>query len=683
MNKIIIFAGTTEGRILAKYCNDNLIPAIVCVATEYGSELLDDLKNIQINKGRKNEKEMEELFLSNDISIIYDATHPYAKIVSENIVNVAKKLNLSYVRVVRKKIEFDDKICLEFEDIDELVKYLKNNNENVLITTGAKEIYKYKDLNLNTLFPRILPNIESIRACEDINIPKSNIIAMQGPFQIDMNIALLKQYKCKYLITKESGSIGGFEEKIQACRALGIKALVIKRPCIEEGISVDKCIEKISFEHMKPKFMSGDVKLKKKLNIKIVGMGMGFDKLLTLEAIEAIREADIFVGANRLLDMCKNIAKENKKTFISYNSKDILNWIYNNAEENEKILLAVSGDASFYSIYKNFKKELNKFIDDGYFDKNINLKVLSGISSLSYICAKFNIDYDNIKIVSLHGRNEKLGELIEDIKYNEKTFVLSSGNLQVNDILKNIISLGLDDIDVYIAQNMSLANEKYLKGKPIEFINEEFEKLSSLIFINKNFQVKKINFGLNDDDFIRDNIPMTKSNIRAICMTKLELAENSICYDIGAGSGSCSIEMATFAGYGKVYAIEQKEDACRLISKNIKKFALNNIELVQGEASEIIDDLEKPTHAFIGGSSGKLDLIVDKIYKKNKDAIIVITAISLETIGDINEIVKKYEKIGYEYDLVFASLADNKRLGKYNMLLANNPILIAKIKRKI
>ena len=229
---------------------------------------------------------------------------------------------------------------------------------------------------------------------------------------------------------------------------------------------------------------------------------------------------------------------------------------------------------------------------------------------------------------------------------------------------------------------MGASDEKYTKGKPEELKEREFSKLTSLIFINEGADAKRTLFGLADEEFLRDKVPMTKSDIRAVCMAKLELCRDSICYDIGAGSGSCSIEMADFVCRGKVYAIEHKALACELIAENKKKFELSNIEIINAEASTVIDDLEAADRIFIGGSGGNLDIIVDKIYKKNPEAIIVVTAITLETITQINNIVKKYEKAGYTYELSWISFANNKTVAGYNMMIGGNPVLIAKIKNK-
>ena len=685
MKKIVIFGGTSEGRLLAKYCDENFIPAIVCVATEYGTELLEEYKNISVSEGRKDEEAMKKLFLDNNVEKVYDATHPYAKIVSENIIKVCNELKLEYVRILRDSKVLDktlEKYYKEFENIEEVVDYLKDKNEKVLIATGSKELYKYKDLEVKNLYPRVLANMIGIKACEDIGIPSSNIIAMQGPFDIDTNVALLKKYACKYLITKESGDIGGFSEKIEACKKVDAKALVIKRPTKEEGISLEEAISglkdlKYDIEEVK----NPNILETKKVNISIVGLGMGSIDSLTIESAKKIENASFIIGAKRMLEICLGIASKEVKTYISYKPTDILDYIYEKAGEEDKIVLVMSGDTGFYSGSIKLKKEFEEYTKKGYFEENSKLEICAGISSFSYMCAKFGIDYTDMKILSVHGRDENLNELFDSIKFNKKTFALSSGDRQINDILAHLVENELGEVEVLVAENMSSKNERYFRNKASELVNEKFDKISSLIFINEKAKDKRVLFGIDDEEFLRDKVPMTKSDIRALAMAKLELSEAAICYDIGAGSGSCSIEMGRFASKGKVYAIEHKKIACDLIEKNIKKFSLKNIEVIFGEASEKIEDIEAPSHVFIGGSGGDLELIVDKIYKKNENATVVITAITLETIACINEIVKKYANLGYKYDMSFISFANNKTVANYNMMIGGNPVLIARIKR--
>ena len=419
----------------------------------------------------------------------------------------------------------------------------------------------------------------------------------------------------------------------------------------------------------------------KKVNISIVGLGMGSIDSLTIESAKKIENASFIIGAKRMLEICLSIVSKEVKTYISYKPTDILDYIYEKAGEEDKIVLVMSGDTGFYSGSIKLKKEFEEYTKKGYFKENSKLEICAGISSFSYMCAKFGIDYTDMKILSVHGRDENLNELFDSIKFNKKTFALSSGDRQINDILAHLVENELGEVEVLVAENMSSKNERYFRNKASELVNEKFDKISSLIFINEKAKDKRVLFGIDDEEFLRDKVPMTKSDIRALAMAKLELSEAAICYDIGAGSGSCSIEMGRFASKGKVYAIEHKKIACDLIEKNIKKFSLKNIEVIFGEASEKIEDLEAPSHVFIGGSGGDLELIVDKIYKKNENATVVITAITLETIAGINEIVKKYANLGYKYDMSFISFANNKTVANYNMMIGGNPVLIARIKR--
>lgn len=686
MDKILIFAGTTEGRKLAEYCNNNEIPAIVLVATEYGNEILKDLDKIEILSGRKDDTEIEELIKKENIRKIFDATHPFAKIVSENIKRVCIKLentrNIEYVRVLREEslfaskeenIEFKNDIVL-VESIEEAIKYLEDKEGNILVSTGSKELYKYKNLDRKRLFVRVIPSIESLEICKSCNIEASNIIAMQGPFISDMNVATIKQYECKYVVSKDSGKSGGFLDKLEACKLTESKLILIKRPN-EEGISLDLALEKIK----KLKKIKESIFDSNNLEISIAGSSMGYYENFTLELIKKIEESEVIIGSKRLIELVSKIRKDKVQTKIAYKHEEIAEYIKNDILNKKKILVLMSGDSGFYSGALKLKEELEIYIKQNKLPKDTKIDLLAGISSFSYMCSKFAIDYTDMKILSVHGREENYNSLYDSIKHNEKTFALSSGREQIKKIADDLISLGLEDIDIYVAENMGQIDECYSIVKPKD-VKKEYAILTSLIFINKNFKTKSLSFGIKDDEFIRDKVPMTKADVRALAMSKLELTNDAICYDIGAGTGSCSIEMALYASFGKVYAIEKKDIAIDLIDKNIKKFGLHNVVTIHSDISDIIESLETPTHVFIGGTSGKLEEIVDKIYEKNKDAIIVITAVSIESISSIHTVLKKYQDLSYQTEISLINSTNVKQLGKYDMLMANNPVFIGKIK---
>lgn len=173
---------------------------------------------------------------------------------------------------------------------------------------------------------------------------------------------------------------------------------------------------------------------------------------------------------------------------------------------------------------------------------------------------------------------------------------------------------------------------------------------------------------------------MTKSEVRSVSLTKLKLDQNSVCYDIGAGTGSVSVEMALRASQGQVYAIEKKEDALNLLKANKEKFALDQMQIIAGTAPEAMEDLPAPTHAFIGGSSGNLDKIIDLLLTKNPQVRIVINCITLETVSEAISCIRKLEEFGadkeWESEVVQLAVSRAKNIGRYHMMMGENPIYI-------
>lgn len=182
--------------------------------------------------------------------------------------------------------------------------------------------------------------------------------------------------------------------------------------------------------------------------------------------------------------------------------------------------------------------------------------------------------------------------------------------------------------------------------------------------------------GIPDKEFIRGQIPMTKENVRILSVAKLHLMEDAVVYDIGAGTGSVTVEMSYLCPKGKVYAIEQKEEGCDLIRKNIEKFKRDNVEVLHGTAPDCIKTLELPTHVFIGGSSGKLPDIVEEIRKKNPRTRFVVNAITLETISTLIGLSGKYPEYA-DMEIMEVSIAGSKVIGKHHMMQGENPIYIA------
>ena len=281
--KVIIFGGTTEGRELARILADRGALVTVSVATELGEEMLRDIfseeepGHFRTLVGRMNVEEMQGII--REFDICYDATHPYALEVTANLREACRKTGTQYIRVIRKeaessgsaqgseavrqsetvrgsetvpKSESDQKSKADQKPEDgqrsdsvivtqsaaDTAAYLFGTKGNILLTTGSKELGAYAEIPRERMYVRVLPTHDSIAACEAADVPHRNIIAMFGPFSQRMNEAMLEQYRISYLVTKEAGRNGGFEEKMQAAKRCGVKAIVIRRP-EDSGVTVE------------------------------------------------------------------------------------------------------------------------------------------------------------------------------------------------------------------------------------------------------------------------------------------------------------------------------------------------------------------------------------------------------------------------------------------------------------
>ena len=242
MKKLILFAGTTEGRELVRRLRGKPIELTVCVATEYGRELIDrEHSGAHVLEGRLDEPQMRRLFEQDGYFAVVDATHPYAAAVTQNIRAAAQESGTRYIRLLRAPgVHPDAEGCVSVPDARAAAEYLAKTEGAVLLTTGSKELDIYAALPdfAQRLYPRVLPSVDSVARCIELGYAPGHIIAMQGPFSQILNAALLRQFDIRWLVTKDGGRAGGFEEKIEAARRCGAKVVLIERPLVEQGLSL-------------------------------------------------------------------------------------------------------------------------------------------------------------------------------------------------------------------------------------------------------------------------------------------------------------------------------------------------------------------------------------------------------------------------------------------------------------
>lgn len=647
MYKAIVFAGTTEGYALCEFLAENRVSVYACAATEYGGSLLQENEFLHVSAGRLKTEDMEELFRKENPEIVLDATHPYAAEVTKNIRTACESAGVLYQRILRPEGEKNSE-AIYVESTEEAAAFLSGTEGNIFLTTGSKELAKFTGIPdyKERLFARVLSIPSVIRSCAELGIEGKHLIGMQGPFSAEINEAMLRQFQCSYLVTKDTGLAGGFPEKMEACQRCGVTPVIIGRPLKEEGLSLQDARV----------FLSKMFGFTLSQKISLVGVGMGAEKTLTLEGKKALNEAELLIGAKR---MTEAVQKPGQMVLHEYRSEKIVEYIREHPKYRT-VAIALSGDVGFYS---GAKKLINQL--DG------NVEVICGISSVVYFMSKIGLSWDDAKIVSAHGRN---CNLISLIRHNPKVFSILGTEDGVAVLASRLVYYGMGDVTLYVGENLSYENEKIFHDKAANLTEYRGDALSVVTACNEKATPLSAVHGISDGEFLRGKAPMTKEEVRTVSLSKLRLSEDSVCYDVGAGTGSVSVEMALRAWMGQVYAIEKKEDALALLKENKKKFAVDNLAIIPGVAPEAMTELPAPTHAFIGGSSGNMQDIINLLLEKNPKVRIVINCITLETVTEAMNAIRDF---GLEdVDIVQLAAARSKSIGRYHMMMGENPIYI-------
>ena len=648
--KILVFSGTTEGRLLADYLADSGVDVMARTSTEYGMSLI---RKAEASSERLGDDGINKLIRSGYRTVV-DATHPYAVNITRKIKDACDSEGAEYIRLLRPE-GAESEECLSFPDIDSAVDFLNGTEGRILVTTGSKELEKYARIDgyKNRVVARVLSLPEVAVKCAELGFRGENLICMQGPYSKEFNLALLRQISASYLVTKDSGLEGGFEEKIEAAKAAGTKVILIGRPPEEEkGMNYGDVVRLLeSTLELKP--------LKRK--ITAIGIGMGAMHM-TSEASEAIRMADLVVGAKRILDI-RDVS--GKPKLREYEADKILEYLEFHTEYRN-IAVLFSGDVGFFSGAKSLYEKANRDV--------FEIEMISGISSPVYLCSKIGISWNDVKMISAHGRE---ANIIGHADRNKKVFTLLTGSRGVESMLAQLTEYGMDHVEVIIGSNLGSADEIILRGCPSELKDNEFSDLSCALILNPSPRQPRM--GIADAEFIRGEAPMTKSEVRAIAMSKLCIGEDSIVYDIGAGTGSISVECALAATDGMVYAIEKNEIAADIIEYNKKAFRTPNLKIIRGDAPHDLEGLPAPTHAFIGGTSGKMHEVLSMIFEHNSDVKVCATAITLETISEIMECARSMD---LNDDTICINTSRSRQVGGYHLMTANNPIYISMLTRR-
>ena len=385
------------------------------------------------------------------------------------------------------------------------------------------------------------------------------------------------------------------------------------------------------------------------MKITLVGCGCGD---LTLEAREAIDQADLLIGSGRLLKK-----HSGGRPAVEAITTETIRETIRTADCRE-ICVLFSGDSGFYS----GARQLLPFLAGGQDE----VRGLPGLSSVQHLAARLCQSWQDWNLYSAHGVD---CDAVAAVCGGKQAFFLTGGKQSPDVLCRELTEAGLGFLRISVGEDFGTEQERVRAGTAEEFAGETFSPLSVLL-VDAAPQPKRRSPGFPDESFLRsERIPMTKQEVRAAALSKLGVGPDDICWDIGAGTGSMSVELALQAK--AVYAVEQSEEAFHLSTENRNKHAAWKLRLIRGTAPEALKGLPRPDAVFVGGSGGRLREILRFIRSTNAKARICVSAVSLE---NLQEARKTLQALGYQVEVCQIAVSRSRAAGRLTMMMAQNPV---------
>ena len=397
--------------------------------------------------------------------------------------------------------------------------------------------------------------------------------------------------------------------------------------------------------------------------ITLIGMGSGTPESLTAQGLAALQNAGLILGAKRLLEQLPQGCTEHRKAL--YQPEDVLAALA--ADPEVDAALVYSGDTGFYSGAAQLLPMLRAF--------GISCRVLPGLSSVQLLAAAVGRSWQEWKLVSAHGC---ACDPVAECMTERSVFFLTGGAETPATLCRKLTDAGMGEAHGVVGENLGTEAEAIRYGSAAELAGQGVAPLSVLLV--ENFDLPQLRApGFPDESFIRGQVPMTKQEVRAAALAKLAVKPADILWDVGAGTGSVSVELALAAPRGHVYAVECDPEACGLIRQNRETFHACNLTLVEGRAPAALADLPAPDAVFIGGTKGGMEAVVDTVLARNPNARICISAIALETLSAA---VAALTAHGLAAEVTQIAVSRTRPAGRLHLLMANNPIFLITGERK-
>ncbi|MFC1906988.1 precorrin-6y C5,15-methyltransferase (decarboxylating) subunit CbiE [Chloroflexota bacterium] len=406
--------------------------------------------------------------------------------------------------------------------------------------------------------------------------------------------------------------------------------------------------------------------------IYIIGVAPDGVSALSPRACELINGAEIIMGSRRLLAMFPALTGE--KIAIRNNLAEVTDSIKRNLEDKRMVVLA-SGDPSFYGIAGYLTGKLGKDVVD----------IIPNVSSMQVAFARIKESWEDAALVSVHSR--PIEDIVETVRSNHKVGIFTDDEHTPAAIARVLLEHGIDGRRAYVCQNLGSRDEKVVAADLRGLGEMEFSPLNVLILLRDPEKpagaLSPRYLGVPDEEFHQRRPKeglITKQEVRAVSLAKMRLTENSVVWDIGAGSGAISVEASYLAGKGRVYAVEKNDADVAIIKKNISKFKVPNVEVVQAFAPDGLSQLPDPTAVFIGGSGGVMEGILDLVCRRLKPGgRIVMNIVALENLGVA---VNALKARGFIFDVTLVSVARSTDIMELTRFEALNPVFVVATGKK-
>lgn len=399
--------------------------------------------------------------------------------------------------------------------------------------------------------------------------------------------------------------------------------------------------------------------------VTIIGAGPGNPDLLSRAALDAIDIADVVIGAHRALagiDVPPDVVRcELVKTAdIVAALTDAASW--------QRAVVVMTGDVGLFSGARRLVEALSG-------DAQVDVRIIPGISSASYLAARLARPWQDWRFASAHG---VACDIVAEAERSGELFLATSGGDDPSRLSGELVQAGFGDACVTVAERLSYPDERITCATASEITGQTFDDLNVMLIDFAGGAASSrwpyASSGIPDELFIRGDVPMTKQEVRAVALAKLRLTATDTVWDVGAGTGSVSIEAALVARAGSVWAVERNAAGVRLIRENADAFGCGNVHAVPGVAPDALVKLPVPDAVFVGGSAGELPSIVEAALEKNSQVRLCVPCVTVETLTEACTLLSGSRFKGFEACQVSAARAE--AVGSHHLMKAQNPVFL-------